>query len=221
MVFAPGEYYHLYNRGVDRNNIFRDQYDYARLLFLILHLQSPISFENIGRPTAHYVRHGRFNIPEKDVSEIVRRQEIRLHAFNLMPNHFHLLVEEVADGGIVKYMKRFGNAFTKYFNIRHGRSGYLFQGPCQAVHIRDNDQLLYTSAYIHRNSHELKSWRNKSFRYPWSSYRDYAGDNRWGDLLETSLTKEQFDNGKEYLEWVETSGAKELPDSVEMFNLAG
>lgn len=221
MNFALGEYYHLYNRGFTKSRIFEDKADYARFLFLILHLQSPLSFENIGRFSSHFVRRGRFNISAEKVAKIVTQQQIRLHAFILMPNHFHLIVEEVSDGGIVKFMKRFGNAYTKYFNARHNRSGYLFQGPCRAVHIGDNEQLLYTSAYIHRNCHELSNWRNKSADYPWSSYQDYASDNRWPKLLATDLIREQFANGSEYREWVETSGAKDSPESVEMLNLPG
>ena len=221
MNFAPEEYYHLYNRGFSKSRIFQDKRDYARFLFLILHLQSPVNFENISRPVSCFVRRGRFNISDKKIAEVAKRREIRIHAFTLMPNHFHLIVEEIIDSGIVKFMKRLGNAYTKYFNTRYGRSGYLFQGPCQAVHVSDNDQLLYTSAYIHRNCHELSDRKHRLINYPWSSYQDYVASNRWPKLLTTDLIKDQFDRASEYHKWVETSGAKDLPGSLEMLNLPG
>ena len=76
-----------------------------------------------------------------------------------MPNHFHLIVKEVKEGGISAYMQRVLNAYTKYYNAKHDTSGHLFQGPFRAIHIADNDQLLYVSAYIHLNCREINQKR--------------------------------------------------------------
>ena len=77
-----------------------------------------------------------------------------------MPNHFHLILQEVKEGGISQYMQRVLNAYTKYYNKKYEISGHLFQGPYKSVHIKDDPQLLYLSAYIHNNVRELKSWKN-------------------------------------------------------------
>ena len=124
------------------------------------------------------------------------------------PNHFHLTVYELEENGISRYMQRVLNSYTKYFNVRYKKSGHLFQGPYKIVHIENEKQLLYLSAYIHRNPIELKKWMKKLEHYPWSSYQDYF-KNRWGALIQAGIIKEQFKNENEYRLFVETSGAKD------------
>lgn len=127
-----------------------------------------------------------------------------------MPNHFHILIREERENGIIQYMQRSLNAYSKYFNTKYEQSGHLFQGPYKIVHVKDNEQLLYLSAYIHRNPCGLKKWNNKEHVYPWSSYQDYTSKNRWDNLLERDIILEQFSSISEYGNFMETSGAKIL-----------
>lgn len=212
---ALDEYYHLYNRGMQKQIIFHDDNDRIRFLFLLLHFQSPLTFENIARDianfrktlaTGHSVSCSSFY--HNKVAQIDSQRTVELIAFTLMPNHFHLIIREIKEGGISAYMQRVLNAYTKYFNAKHTTSGHLFQGPFRLVHIADNDQLLYTSAYVHCNCRELKNWKNKELEYQWSSYQDYVKKCRWAKLLNPAPVMEQFDTAKEYKRWVETSGAK-------------
>lgn len=216
---APGEYYHVYNRGVLKRDIFLDTRDYVRFLFLLLfHQSSTMTFSNLGREVSHFVRHRMFNISNHDIKQINETKKAQLVAFTLMPNHFHLILQEQDGTGIPKYLQRLGNGYTKYFNTKYGQSGHLFQGPYQLVHISDNDQLLYASAYLHRNCAELKRWNNREHTYPWSSYADFiANNNHWKGLLEPEIIIEQFSNGKDYQRWVNESGAKNKDD--ELFGL--
>ena len=202
------ECYHVYNRGAHKRIIFHDVADYARFIFLILYFQSPFVFEQISRFIHRFIQHRVFDIDDEDVSEIVRGRYVELISFCLMPNHFHLILREVKEGGTARYMQRVLNGYTKYYNTKYEVSGHLFQGPYKAVHIEDNDQLLYLSTYIHRNPRELPSWKYNEQKYEWSSYQDYVGENRWGSLLSTSLILEQFKTKKEYAEFVRTSTAK-------------
>ena len=156
VIISPGEYYHIFNRGNDKQNIFRDDRDRIRFLFLLLYLQGKDSFPNAGRTVTHFVRHRVFNIRLGLIKKVVDEKHVELVAFTFMPNHFHILVGEKNEGGIARYMQRVLNAYTKYFNTRYQRSGHLMQGPYRAVHLKDNDQLLYTSAYIHRNCRTIK-----------------------------------------------------------------
>ena len=80
--------------------------------------------------------------------------------------------------------------------------------------MESNRQLLYLSAYIHRNPREIKGWTNKEHEYTWSSYQDYIEENRWGELLKQDILKDQFSNPKEYRQFVETSQAKESLDET-------
>ena len=214
IIFAPGEYYHLANRGVNKQVLFHDVRDYARFLFLILYLQSPVSFEHIGRYVTKFVRHRVFDIDTSVEKEVISSREVMLHAFCVMPNHFHLLVSENCNGGISRYMQRIQNGYGKYFNTVYKRTGHVFQGPFRAVHMSDNDQFLYVSAYIHKNPYEIKSVKEQYKKYPWSSYADYAGDSRWGKLISTNQILSQFKSTSDYASYVGSSPAKtQFPDT--------
>jgi len=131
-----------------------------------------------------------------------------------MPNHFHMIVEESEENGISEYMQRVLTAYAKYFNTKYKKSGHVFQGPFRAVHIEDNEQLMYTSAYVHRNPREIKGWKHKEHTYLWSSYQDYLGENRWGEFLKPDSILEQYGNTNEYKKDVDGSGAKDFSDEL-------
>ncbi len=216
---VPGEYYHIYNRGNNKQAIFFDDNDWIRFLFLILHFRSPEYFYNLSRPISYFVRHRVFNIAEEQIHKILKNQYIELINFILMPNHFHLLVHERQEKGISRYMQRVLNAYAKYFNIKYKKTGHLFQGPYRAVRVKNNEQLLHLSAYIHRNCRELHKWKNHEDLYPWSSYRDYIFKNRWGKLLKMDIILDQFSNPGKYKNFVDTSGAKlksELEKNIQL-----
>lgn len=214
----PGEYYHVFNRGNNKQNIFYDQKDWARLLFLILYFQSPVNLQNIGRQTSRFVQNRILNISDDIIEEIIKNRYVELINFAFMPNHFHLTLYELKKGGISTYMQRILISYTKYFNIKHEKVGHLFQGPYKIVHIENNEQLLYLSTYIHRNPREIKGWTNKEGDYPWSSYQDYVKENRWGKLLENNVILNQFSSKSEYHKFVKTSSAKSFLDEETMID---
>src|SRR3989344_2633670 len=210
-LLAPGEYYHICNRGVNKQTIFHDTRDYIRFLFLIIYFQSPEIFQNITRYIDLFVKHRMFNI---NVEKIIKKRTVELVAFCIMPNHFHLILKEVEEGGISSYMQRVLNAYGKYYNTKYERSGHVFQGPYRLVHIEDDRQMLHTSAYIHRNPREIKNWFKKEHLYPWSSYQDFIGKNRWGKLLVPDIAMGESSQ-KQYEEFVRTSPAKVLEEELE------
>src|SRR3989344_3364904 len=156
------EYYHVFNRGVEKKPVFLDKRDYARFLFLILYFQSPTGFYNLSRPVTSFVRSLTFNVDKEKEAAVIKNRTIELGAFCLIPNHFHLLIREVEEKGTAKYMQRVLTAYAKYFNTKYKHSGHVFQGTYKVNHVEDNDQLLYLSAYIHKNPQNYTS-------YPWSS----------------------------------------------------
>lgn len=201
---APDEYLHVYNRGVLKQPIFFNERDKKRFLFLILFFQCPETIKNIDRSFKEFAKN-----PELFVStnkHFLEDRYVELTSFCLMPNHFHLLVHELKEGGISKYMQRIQNAYTKYINTKYEKSGHLFQGPYKAVRVESNEQLLYLSCYIHKN---YSDWKNHFY----SSFQDCTV-NRWGDLLKTDIFTGQFSGkGKDtYKNYVETSVAKELSE---------
>ena len=90
---SPGEYYHLFNRAVNKQVIFHDTSDYVRFLFLILYFQSPINFPQIGRLVKNYVKRLAFDTLDED--KVIKRRTVELVSFCIMPNHFHLIVKEL------------------------------------------------------------------------------------------------------------------------------
>ena len=205
-IFTPGNYYHIYNRGVHKQNVYLNKQDYTRFLFLILFLQSPLSFPQISRHTSKFLKGYGFSVEDNITSEISKKRTVELVSFVLMPNHFHLILREIKEGGISDYMQRVQNGYTKYFNIKYKKSGHLFQGPFGAVEVEDNNQFLYLSSYIHKNPKELNQ---NILEYPWSSCKDYITENRWPELLKPESILSQFKSSKEYNHFVKTSTAKE------------
>lgn len=215
--FTQNTYYHICNRSNDGESIFLDERDYIRFLFFTLAYQAPLSFYNIGRQTSYFLKHSQFNIAEGTLQQIIIKRNTELNAFAIMPNHFHLLAQEKTDtgNGISRYLQRVQTGYAKYFNAKYKKRGHLFQGSFRAVPVETNEQLLYLSAYIHRNPRDLKEWRDKEAKYPWSSYQDFSGENRWGALLKRDIILRQFPRGNAYRKFIETSTAKlqsgELP----------
>ena len=204
---AQEEYYHIYNRGINKENTFLHKNDFIRALFLLLFFKSYFPIPNIGRQVEKFRRRLNLTDTEIELSDIEKNRLVEICAFSIMPNHFHFLLKEVQEGGISFYMQRFEIAYTKYFNILHERSGYLFQGPFQSVHVYDNEQLLYLTAYIHKNP---KEWK----QYPWSSYQDFISPSRWKNLLQNEIILSQFSSKSEYKNFVETSTAKEIDEDL-------
>jgi len=203
-------YYHICNRSNDESSIFLDERDYSRFLFFILVYQAPFPFYNIGRQSSYFFKHSQFNIPKETIRQIINKRIAELNAFTIMPNHFHILAQEKTDNnsGIPRYLQRIQTGYAKYFNAKYGKRGHLFQGSFRAVCVETNEQLLYLSAYLHRNPRELKEWKDKEVNYPWSSYQDFVKNNRWGELLKPDIILDQFSGINEYYKFIETSTAK-------------
>lgn len=170
VAFAPEEYYHLYNRGVDKRIIFTSSSDYARFLKMMYVCNSikSVRFEEFKDVNFSYIEKG--------------ESLVDIGAYCLMPNHFHLLVREKDDGGITTFMKKLLTGYSMYFNKKYQRTGALFQGRFQAEHAGEDTYLNYLFSYIHLNpvkylikdkKFDLAKENIKKFKY--SSYLDYMG----------------------------------------------
>lgn len=179
LQFAEGEFYHLYNRGVDRRTVFATKDDHERFqtyLYILndAHNEKPSDcFKTIERRAASF---------EKSRIEPL----VSIGAYCLMPNHFHILATPRVEQGISKFMQKLQTAYTMYFNKKSSRTGSLFQGTFKATHVEEDAQLKYLYAYIHLNPAKLltEDWRgasaeelqrlgNKILSYPYSSAGEY------------------------------------------------
>ena len=145
---TTGEWYHCYNRGVDKRIVFRHTRDYERFLAL-LYTSNGNKSDTIS---------SRFNL---DLRFILAEKDNRGNAlvdiavYCLMPNHIHLVLKQLVDGGIAKFMQKVFTAYTMYFNSRSGRTGALFAGTYKAKHIDDDRYLKCVVPYVLLNPIEL------------------------------------------------------------------
>jgi putative transposase len=148
-----------------------------------------------------------------------------------MPNHIHLLVRQLKDGGITQFMRKFGTGYATYFNKKYNRKGHLFQGRFRAVHIKDNEQLKTVFVYIHANPISLiePKWKEKGIKnsqkvikflenYKWSSYSDYLGKKNFPSLTQRNFLLKVMGGGegcREFVKgWIEYK--KELKNLIEV-----
>jgi len=167
--FVEGEYYHVYNRGVDKRDIFSDTYDMPRFL------QSMKEFNTIEPIGSIYENSFRKSQLGDRISKLRKEPLVNIICYCLNLNHYHLLLQQVAKNGISEFMRRLGIGYTYYFNERYKRNGVLFQGRFKSSHINSNEYLLHVSAYINLNNkvHKLGDAISKS---SWEEYiNQYAG----------------------------------------------
>lgn len=187
--FAPKEYFHIYNRGNDKRQIFNDSNDYRHFLELL------------------YLSNSRKNFVIRDIdTEIYSvdrgKQLVAIGAYCAMPNHFHILITPLEEGGLSKFMQKLTTGLSMYYNRKYSRTGSLFEGRFKAEHASDDSYLKYLFSYIHLNPikllqsdwkeegiQDLKKARDYLKKYYFSSYPDYFGEQRAENII---LNRENF-----------------------------
>lgn len=147
-IYTLDTYYHVFNRGVGRRSIFKDEKDYVVFLSLLKRYlgEEPIKDkQNREYPWFH--------------------NEIQLLAFCLMPNHYHLLVYQQDEHAMTNLLRSLCTSYTRYFNKKYKRVGHLFQDRFKASRISNDAYLLHISRYIHLNPKDYKNWQFSSLPY--------------------------------------------------------
>ncbi len=205
--FDNNSIYHICNRGVEKREIFLDDKDYYRFIHDLYEFNDQRPAENT------YYR----NLYETGTQRN-RSLLVEILAFCLMPNHFHLLLKQLADNGISIFMNKLGG-YSTYFNKKYERIGSLFQGRFRAIRIERQEHFIYIPYYIHLNPLDLveSEWRegriknlNKAvsflYSYRWSSYLDYTGKKNFPSIIQKNLLlnslESQENYKKETLEWL-------------------
>ena len=107
------------------------------------------------------------------LSAVVRDCNGAVHAYCLMDNHYHLLVE-TPDGNLSQGMRQLNGVYTQHFNRQQGRVGHVFQGRYQGILVQKEAYLLELARYVVLNSVRAGRVRSPA-EWPWSSYRATAG----------------------------------------------
>lgn len=195
---ANGEYYHIYNRGVARQPTYSFKKDYERFLLCLSYYR----FANLPCKLSRLLQLAKderdqlwLNLEEAD------EKVIEIVAFVLMPNHFHLLLKQLKDGGISKFMKQVSDSYTRYVNTKYERVGPIFQGAFKAVRVSSDEQLLHLSRYIHINPLVSFVVKDADFlTYPWSSLPSFLNNDI--HLVNPKIILDQFSKSEGYLKFV-------------------
>lgn len=208
IIFANHNFYHVYNRGVEKRDIFLDKKDYLRFIHDLYEFND----------TSPAGRFGTFGAPGSEVSEVLKPKErerfVNIICFCLMPNHFHLVLEQLRDGGVSLFMQKLAG-YVYFFNLKYNRVGPLFQGPYKIIQVEKENYLLHLSRYIHLNPVEIiePDWRENGIKnwtnvhdflqtYRWSGYLDYIGIKNFPSIINRELISSYFKTPDDYKEFI-------------------
>ncbi|MBU3925614.1 transposase [Patescibacteria group bacterium] len=211
--FVPGEYYHIYNRTIFNKPEFKDRKNIARLQ------QSFILANSTKSSEAFQFLRNNYDATVEDAIKIINKGKklVDVLCYVIMPDHYHLLLKEKTEKGIIDFVRKCDISISKYINKKNNRKGPLFESRFKSKHINTNQYLLHLSLYIHLNpldfisdktwrEHGLKDWekeKNKLINFPWSSLKTFLNKNH-KDLIISGqeIITDQFRGRKEYEEYL-------------------
>lgn len=176
-TYISNGFYHIYNRGVEKRKIFLDEQDYrvflSYLKLYLFPLEETIESTNKNSSLDYEEKSSRIN-RLNELSNFYNK--IKLICYVLMPNHFHIELQQTGIKDIENFMRCLITKYTMYFNKKYKRVGPLFQGRYKAVLILGQERLIDLSRYIHLNPIELLERAQELELYSWSSYPTYMGN---------------------------------------------
>ncbi len=206
IIFASEEFYHIYNRGTEKRNIFSSPKDYERFKCLLYACNGTnnVHLDILNQRNKQRGRTSLGLLAEFDRGNPL----VDIGVYCLMPNHFHLILYEIEEGGISRFMQKLSTGYTMYFNRRYERTGALFQGKFKAIHIDNDIYLKYLISYIHLNPVKIidLKWKENGIKdrkkaekyldaYEHSSYIDYSGKKREEGIIIDQSTLPNYYSG--------------------------
>jgi len=198
-------YVHAMKRGARGMSITKNDKDQRRFLRLLCHMNDRFKDEYWEKNTAEL---GLFERPQ---SWPEKQPLVKILAWTLMPNHFHLLLRESVEGGISKFMQKLCNSMTTYHNLKYREKGSLFQGAYKGKTVNEDTYLRWLASYIMvKNVFELcpgglvaaadnfdAAW-SWAIEYRFSSFADYAVAGKESPIIEKDILGELFPTPKEF-----------------------
>lgn len=195
--FTTNNIYHIYNRGVHKNDIYLSDADYLRWEKLLtwsanynysysLYLQRLFKIQGPAGETEAFIKsfaeNYKYSCPL-----------VKILVYVEMPNHYHLVLEQTEDDGISRFMQKLSTAYTMYFNEKYNISGSLFQSKFQAVEVMTDEQFVQLLRYVLNNPFNAKLVGKNKFEYKWSSLTEHVGD-KGGEIVEMRRLPDFFSN---------------------------
>lgn len=172
--FVNKKIYHIFNKTLDHREIFMDEVCNT-FLQILTYYRSKYSTRSFS-----LFKSSDIDNQKKILKKIFIKKyfQIELFAYCLMPTHFHLLVYQKEENGILKCISNTLNSFTRYYNLKNERKGPLFLPRFKSVLIRTEEQLKHVSRYIHLNpySNGLVNSFEELLSYRYSSLKSYVND---------------------------------------------
>ncbi len=175
-IFRIGHYYHIYNRGDNKEDIFIDEQDYLNFLKRLKIILGLMPIPNAGHRGALRL-------------QALPADSFTILAYCLMGNHFHMLIKQNTNLEVGKFITKLCTSYAKYFNAKYSRIGNLFQDTFKAKLVDNDSYLTYLTAYIHNNPAD-------PLAYQYSSFLDYIGL-RNGTICDTKFVLGYFNDDKE------------------------
>lgn len=184
--YDVGSIVHVLKRGARGLPITKDVADQLRFLKLLYFLNDEYANDDWEYNTR------RLSDLTRPASWPTRLPLVGIYAWVLMPNHFHLILEEIQPGGVAKFMQKICGSMTMHFNLKYGEKGSIFQGPYKLKTVTSDRYFTHLAPYVMvKNTFELypgglqkalqefnKAWKWASEEYPYSSLPEYAGKRR-------------------------------------------
>ena len=209
--FIPNEYYHIYNRTIMNVPVFKDGQNAKRIKQSMLFANSTIS-SKIFQFLRDNEKQSEIKFIEAMNMLTKGEKLVDILCYAIMPDHYHMLIKERVDGGIINFVRKCDISITKYINMRNKRRGPIFESLFRSKHIDSNEYLTHLSTYIHLNpldiisgkewrNHKLENWskiKKEIINYPWSSLKFFLEDKTDPIVSGEKAILEQFKNKKDY-----------------------
>ncbi|MFY9462809.1 MAG: transposase [Candidatus Sungiibacteriota bacterium] len=206
-IFREDNIYHLCSRGVEKRKIFLQEKYYFRFVHDLYEFNDEAPADNLYYKTQAIQSYEAR--PHKHRNK--RKLLVELLAFTLMPNHYHLLVRQIQENGIVRFLHKLGGGYATYFNQKYRRTGSLFEGRFKSVLVERQAHFIHLPFYIHANPLDLKfpTWRKHELakpqeamkfleNYRWSSFPDYIGKKNFPSVTQRQFLLQFFGGSEAY-----------------------
>ena len=189
--------YHIFNRGVEKRKTFLEKGDFVRFIRDLYEFNDEDAVINLS----YHFNPKTIEVEPRYIKKEQKKRKLLVDilAFVLMPNHFHLILRQLKENGISRFMQKLGTGYTMYFNKKNDRVGSLFQGRYKAVMVKEEPHFIFLPSYIHLNP--IKLYRgstsiNSMLRfledYKWSSLPDYLGKKNFPSVTSRDFFSDYF-----------------------------